>query len=247
MEKTREFQPTRSRYLVITRDYLLPVLLIITAVLVWWIVFYTRLFSLTRIDCLQDFEPCENPYILTELQRYLGVNLLRFDSAVIKRRLTGADFSIRQVEVTKTLPGTLQVSLSSVYPTVAARLAGESKWVIFDDKLRVIGQKTKDPNVPTLITEELTGMTVGLPPADQALLSALDLTKRLSSSLSGIRSITLKGSDIILALNNNLTALMTTERDESAQITSLQLVLRDDTILSGVTTIDVRYSQPVLR
>lgn len=246
-QTVREFHPVRSRYLVITLDYLAPLLLVAGSLLTWWLVFYSPIFAVKKIDCELDFDPCQNPHILTELDKYLGMNLLRFNSAQLKSRLTGADFTIRQVEIGQSLPGTLLVSLQSVYPTVAARLKNQAQWVYFDDRLRVIGQKSSDPNVPTLVLPELRELVVGEIPTQPDLIYALKLTRRLAEEINDISSVELSDSTIILTLPNGRRALLSVSGDETIQIHALQSILQNDTILTGVATIDVRFSQPVLR
>ncbi|KKU58687.1 MAG: hypothetical protein UX82_C0034G0003 [Microgenomates group bacterium GW2011_GWE1_47_12] len=247
MGLNKEFLPTRSRYLVITRDYLLPLLFIIFGLFLWWLSFFSPAFTLQNIICQLDYEPCTGENLLAELAKYQGTNLFRLDDPALSARLTSADFTLRQAEIRKILPHTLALSLQSVYPTVAAKLETEATWIIFDEQFRVIGTRTVDPNVPTLTASSLTNLVVGSAPQDQTLLDALKLTRALSAAIPNIQGIKIVDSLIYLSLPDYRQAIMSTELPQATQIQSLQAVLANATILSGISTIDVRFSQPVLR
>jgi len=247
VQTNQEFLPTKSKYLVITADYLIPVLVLILSLLSWWIVFYTPVFAVKQIDCILDFEPCKNPGVIAEIAKYQGINLLRLDESSIRTRFTSADFTISAVTVIKRLPSSVTIKMESVYPTVAAKVKDTSTWVIFDDRLRVIGTRDVSPNVPVVILPSLTGAIVGARLESDELNTALSLAVELSKHLSGVKTIELLGTDLFLSLGTGQTAVLTTDKDVPSQIRALQAVLAETTILVGVSTIDVRFAQPVLR
>lgn len=247
MENNPEFHPTRSRYFVLTSQVLYPLLIILITIFSWWFFFASSFFSLSHFECILDFEPCQNQNIIAEVSKYRGKNIFLFNGDKLKSRLMSADYTIRTVTLTKHLPNSLSVSMESVYPVVAAKVIGGKTWVIFDDQNRVIGVREQDPNVPFIIVKEIAGIVIGEKLKTTEINEALILAKDLSRELAQIKSIELDGENLNLTLEDGKHVIMTTAKDEHPQIQSLQAVLSNATILTGVSTIDVRFAQPVLR
>jgi len=241
-------QPIKSKYLVITLDYLLPLLVTLLVLFGTWLALFSPLFQVTNFECQQDFQPCDNPMILAELNKNLGENIFRFKSAFLIHKLTSGDYTIRTATVARILPNTLVVDLQSVYPTVALKLlSGGDEWLVLDTRFRVIGKRELDPNVPTVLVDTLPAFRAGQKLEDPNLLSACTLARTLSDQLPGVKTIELSGETIKLTLDSGKLALLTTTKDQLAQIHVLQAILSDSTITSGVGTIDARFAQPVLR
>ena len=134
-----------SKYLVITRDYLLPVTLILSLVVGWWICFHTSAFTVREIICELDYEPCDNPFVMAELDKYAGINLLTLDTNSLRDKLLSGDYTVRQAEITRALPARLTVSMQSVYPVAAiSHLGVEGEWVTVDSRFRIIGLRRED-------------------------------------------------------------------------------------------------------
>ncbi len=236
-----------SRYFVITRDYVLPVLIILSCLSVWWLALISPLFAIRSIDCQIDYHPCVAENLLTELSSYRGHNLLDLDTAAIVSRLISADFTIREAIVTRIIPHTLRLDLTSVFPVVAAKVADPPIWVIFDQELQAIGTRTVDPNVPTVTMSELSHIQVGFVPTDATLLAGLTLAKVVGTEIPTLKSLDVQGDLATLSLSGGFVGLMSLKQDPLPQIRALQAVLGNATILAGVHVIDVRFSQPVLR
>lgn len=247
MENNPEFHPTRSRYLVLTSQVLYPLTIVIAALVCWWLFFGSSIFALNKFDCVLDFEPCQNQNIIAEINKYKGQNLFLFKGDKLKSRLMSADYTIRSVNLTLHLPNSLTVSMESVYPVVAATVEGGKSWVVFDSNNRVIAVRDRDPNVPVVVTREIPLIVIGEKLNSDPLNHALELAKNLSHELPQVKQIQLDGDNLNLTLDGGKHAIITTTKDEHDQIRSLQAVLSNATILTGVSTIDVRFTQPVLR
>lgn len=248
MESAPVFHPTRSKYLVITADYLIPIFICIGLALGFWLIRYTPYFQIKNVHCSLDFSPCTDPIVLAELEKIKGQNIFMFNPATIKSRLTSGDFTIRAAEVTRKLPGDVEVNLQSVYPVVALKIDGLDTWITFDATFRVIGTRPNDPNVPTVVVQGPITVTVGKKLTDETIQKSLNLARTLADQLFTVKTVTLVDADSInLTLENGLLAVFTPKKDVSVQLKVLQAVLADATILKGVHTIDVRFSQPVLR
>lgn len=238
----------KSKYLVITLDYLMPILISLFVIFGAWITLFSPIFQVKHIECQQDFEPCENENLMVELNKILKENIFRLNTGSIVSKLISGDYTIRTANITKTLPSTLRVELLSIYPTVAIKLlSGENEWIILDTKFRVIDKRDLDPNVPTVLVEALPALHAGQTIEDNTLLSTLVLARSLSNELPSVKTIELSGNTIKLTLSDGKLALLTTTKDQTVQIRTLQAILSDSTIISGIGIIDVRFAQPVLR
>lgn len=249
MESPRVFAPAKSKYLVITTDYLIPFGIIVFIIAFFCFVAFSSFFKVKTLECTLDFTECTDPSVLSELEKLKGQNIFRLAEDSVIAKLTSGDFTIRTVDIQKTLPDTLKVELQSVYPVVALKVESDPSWVVLDDKFRVIARRDIDPNVATVIVTTPLTLTVGKVIPDEAILSTLKLALRLSSELIATKDIKLidKNTIQITLRNDDLTVLFSPSQDELRQIRSLQAVLSGSTIIKDITTIDVRFIQPVLR
>lgn len=248
MESSKVFQPSKSKYLVITADYILPTLICVGVAVLAYFSLYSPIFAVTTITCDLDFQECDNPAVLVELEKLKGQNIFTLDTAAVTRRLTSGDFTIRQAEVARSLPGTVSVQLQSIYPVVALQIAGDPTWVVMDSQFRVIATRSKDPNVPTVIVPGPLTVVIGQSPQDPLIMATLKLAIRLADELFTIKSLTLIDADTIeLTLEDGKKAIFTPKKDELEQLRLLQLILGGDTINKETRIIDVRFSRPVLR
>ena len=243
-----EFHPTRSKYLVITADYIIPFFIIIFGISLIYFLLFSRYFQITSISCSLDFATCQDAAVLSELDRLKGQNIFRLTKDKLSAKLTSGDFTISQVEMVKNLPSSLQISLLSVHPVSAISVKNHSTWIVLDQKYRVIAERSVDPNVPTVMILEPLTLTLGKPIADPKLIATLNLALRLAQELVSVKTLTLIDDNTVeISLTSGQTALFSPRLDETTQLKTLQSILADATILKGVSTIDVRFNRPVLR
>lgn len=248
MQVAPVFKPSRSKYLVFTTDIIIPTLICACVGTLAYTLLYSPIFKVQKVSCLVDYRPCENPSLGAELDKLIGQNIFKLSPARIKARLTSGDFTIRQVEITRRLPSRVEVSLQSVYPHVALQVKDESRWVVLDTQLRVIGSRDTYPNVPIVIVTSPLSLTVGTMPNDQLIIESLQLARKLFDELFTVKSVTLVDTDMLeVELESGLLALFTPKKDVLEQLRSLQAVLTDGTIWKGKSVIDVRFTHPVLR
>lgn len=248
MEVAKVFKPSRTKYLVFTVDYLIPTFIIFSVLTLAYLAIYSSIFKINELPCRLDYLPCDNEAVLAELNKLKGQNIFTLKTDPISAKLTSGDYTIRSAEFTKQLPNIMNVELLSVYPHVALQVQGDPGWVVLDQKLRVIATRDTDPNVPTLVVLGPLTLSVGVSPSDELITRSLVLTRKLFDELSSIKSITLVDEDTIkLNLSNGKVAILTPKKDVTRQLQTLQAVLSDVTILTGVSTIDVRFGRPVLR
>lgn len=239
---------SKSKYIVLTYDLILPLIIIFGIIGGIAVSLKSDLFAVKIIRCRVDYQDCPVGPVMAELEKYIGHNLLTVQTDELEQRLTAGDFTIREAVITKKLPDTLSVELQSVYPVAALRVEGvESEWIVFDSGYRVIGKRTSDPNVPTVLVKTAPTVHAGYRIDDPALVKALDYTLLIASEINSVTAVALEGDTLTLVLASGKTALLTTVKDSMAQIRTLQAILQANTMNSEVRTIDVRFSKPVLR
>lgn len=248
MDSPHVFEPAKSKYLVITADYLLPLFLSTLVIFLFYIAIFSPIFKVNHLTCSLDYGECSDPSVLAELDKIKGQNIFRLQPDSLRSKLTSGDFTIREVSMKKSLPDQVSFELQSVYPVVALQVMGDPNWVVLDPQYRVIATRESDPNVPTVIVPGPLILTVGKPVTDTILVQAIKLALSLSSELISVKSITMVDENTIhITLDSGIIAIFSPKIDESRQLKSLQVVLSDGTITKGIRTIDVRFIQPVLR
>ena len=238
---------SQSKYFVFTIEYLIPLCITVLVCLLLYLSFISSLFQIKSIECYLDLKPCENPHLLADLAHLKGQNIFLVDPPALIKRLTRGDYQIRNGQVTKNLPGMLTLNLNSVYPILALQVGGDSDFATIDSQYRVIQFTSTFPNVPIISLSKPASLTVSQVITDEQLLSQLRLTYSLVQSVPGIKSISILDQNITIILNDGLLALFTSQRDLEDQISALQGLRQDGTIIQGVREIDLRFSQPILR
>lgn len=248
MDSAPVFHPGSSKYVVITRDYLLPLMVCVAVVMLGWFALFSPYFRIAHINCTLDYQTCDNPALLAELDRSKGKNIFTLEKDKLKLRLIAGDYMIQGGDITKTLPDEISVDLQSVYPTAALKIADNNRWIILDKQLRVIGARELDPNVPTVVIAGPITVLVGKPLTDITIIKTLELAMSVAKESIKVKIMTCIDADTIeLTLSDDLHALFTPKKDTNLQIRALQAILADATITKGMHVIDVRFSQPVLR
>ncbi|MBP9670168.1 FtsQ-type POTRA domain-containing protein [Candidatus Woesebacteria bacterium] len=248
MDSPHVFHPAKSKYLVITMDYLLPLFLSALVVFLFYLAIFSPIFRVNQVTCTLDYSDCRDPSVLAELDKLKGQNIFRLQPDSLRSKLTSGDFTIREVSMKKSLPGKVEIELESVYPVVALQVTGDPNWVVLDHQYRVIATRNADPNVPTVIVPNPLVLTVGKPVTDDVLVQSIKLALSLSSELISVKSITMIDENTIhITLASGIIAVFSPRTDEARQLKSLQAVLSGGTITKGIRTIDVRFTQPVLR
>ncbi len=240
---------SRSKYLILTTDYLIPIGIILLAIAGYFISFHTSLFAINQINCTLDYQPCPTGSVVSELDKSLGNNLISLDTDHIKSRLLSGEYTIRSVEFSRIFPNTLDVTLLSTYPVIALQLSDNSnQWIAIDERMRVITVVNTDPNVPTVTLDSTPPFRLGKEISDTNVVEALQLALEISRELRSVIMIHLDvDSTVTLKLSSGVTALLTTTRSRSEQIYTLQSILADQDMIQDHKLVDVRFSRPVLK
>lgn len=250
LRTNRQFKPVKSKYLVITNDYLIPMIIIIGISLLYLTAFKTTYFNIANMICERDFESCQDPFILAEIEKSKNTNIFKFESETLINKLKSGNKTIKDIEISKKLPSTINIGITSTSPRVALSVeTNGNKWIILDDNLRVISTSDQEPNLPIVLvqaTQEIQlGQTIDNDSINEALTLALDITEQFIR----VKTIKLDKEIVTLFLPSGKKVLLTTLKDTNKQLLTLQAILADDTIMREETynIIDVRFDQPVLK
>lgn len=242
------FKPLPSKYLVLTQDILLPIAIIISILILSYLALFSSFFKVTDIECIHDFVPCKDENIKVELENLRNQNIFRLKSDVVMTRLKSGNYMLKEAELSKELPNKISIKLSSVSGSVAIKLKDQDTWLVLDNDYRYISTWDIDPNVPTLNITTSVSAVVGQKLKDDNLLLCLDMMKYLSKNLKSVKNYTLVDNSYLeLSLENNKVAIFSPSKDIVLQLKALQSVLSDATITKSAHSIDVRFTQPVLR
>lgn len=236
----------KSKYLVITSDYLVPLGITLGVILLVWLTFFSPSFAIKTVICEADHEPCASSALEKEIEKIIGQNTLRFKENELIAKLLSGEFTVREVEITRTLPGTVKVSVYSVLPVIALLQVGDPRYVTLDQDYRVIKLTSSHPNVPVVTVSLLPPLQLGKK-IEGEYLPLLTLALELARSFPEHKSIEYAPPSIIKLTLPEITAVFSTEKEPGQQIRLLQAILLDTTILSGKQEVDVRFTQPVLK
>ncbi len=237
----------KSKYFVAGLEYGIPIILVCAVATLIYVAFYSTYFQVTQIKCLQDFEACENPHLLAEIEKYKGENIFKLNPTHAIQHLTSGDYLIRGGTLSRQLPNQVTLNLQTVYPVIALKVAGTPTYATLDSGFRVIKFVNTYPNVPVVEFPSPITLTLAQPIADEKILILLKNALTISQAIPGTNTIGINGQDFSISLADGPRALLTSQRDITLQINALRSVLSDATITEGVAIIDVRFSQPVLR
>lgn len=236
----------KSKYLVITSDYLVPLGITVGVLLLIWLTLFSSSFAIKKVICEADHEPCANSALEKEIEKIIGQNTLRFRENELRAKLLSGEFTVREVEITRTLPGTVKVSVYSVLPVVALLQVGDPRYVTLDKDYRVIKLTSTNPNVPVVSVSSLPPIQLGKK-LEGEFLPLLSLVLELVRAFPAYQSIEYPAPNMVKLALPEITAVFSTGVETDKQIRLLQAVLSDSTILSGKQIVDVRFTQPVLK
>lgn len=242
----------KSRYLVITENYLWPILIILVALASLWFIFRSPFFQVKTITCQRDYQACQDPFILSELAKYKHLNLFLFPKEKLRQRILAGNKTVQSVQFSFQLPHTLKVNLTSTVPLVALQLKPDNqhpRYLLVDQNFRPISLVSQSQNLPLLITDQPYQLQLGQVISQEQLHQALVMVQGLLKFLPPNFQLQLRDTDLYLTLPHRPKIRLTTTRDPQAQLNLLQAVLSNAKMLeeSQIKLIDVRFDQPVLK
>lgn len=237
-----------SKYFVATLETLKPLTTLALSLSLLYLLYFSPVFRVQRLQCVQDVgEPCQNEFVLAELNALANQNLFLVDSSQFQQRALAGDATISRLRLVKQLPETLTLVIESVSPVLALSPAGSDRLLLLDDQFRVIKAVTTDPNLPYAIYNAPLSLRQGQTITEPSLRTLLSSVLTLTHAFPPSRRVILRDNLLILTLPDSRHALFTTTKSLDLQIAALRSLLQNATIPPATLEIDVRYSQPVLR
>lgn len=238
----------KSRYVVLTSDIVIPMLIIALVVASLYFITSSNFFSIKNIECLINFRPCSDTHLLAELEKIKGQNIFTLNKQSLSARILQNNKIVSSVDITYELPNAISVRLNTSPPSVALKLIdNQNMWILLSEEFRTISLSSENPNVPTVLLEEIEGLAIGEKISDPSTISALKVALSIKGNYLPASSISLTGETITLELDGGRTALLSTRRGIPEQLITLRAILADETISETASIIDVRYTQPVIK
>lgn len=226
---------------------LLPALLVLqSAILI--VVFFSPLFKIKNISCSYFNASVCPEAVMAELNKYQNQSTLFLNTSTLKSRLLSAIPESEEIIIKKSLPQSLQVAFTAQSPLLNLKIATNSAALVLSRQNRIVNQTVEpDPNLTTIIYKEAATMRVGdlvNDPVINFVSRALPLIQNIfPTSLVTVIS----PQEIIFKGDNGKKVIMTSIDSPTRQVTTLQLILSEDTMSSDFTVIDIRFEKPVLR
>jgi hypothetical protein len=204
-------------------------------------------FRLWQVVCVAESADCP-PAVRQILDTWHGQLLLTLPYNKLKLQLLASFPLATAVELSPVLPQTLKVSFSVSSPVVALAPGPGLPLIILSDHVKVIAITTESPaDIPVVNLSEIPKLQVGdyLPSPYHRLVEALLMLQ--SINLIYTHAVLLPTGSLSLSVPNKPKVILALDDQISRQVTSLQLILRSNTMLEEYGVIDLRFDKPVLR
>jgi len=227
--------------------------LIFAALLSLIIFFAPNFIRISQIGCMSQYGPC-NPTLVSRLENLTGKKLKEAKEEI--KNILSSEILVSDYLIQFKLPNSLEVSMVERKPIYSLTKQGASAYAQVDESGLVIRIDDKTP-LPRLFT---TGQIPNVGDrVDQKHLFALTILYRMFAFYQ-VQEGNMEESYMETKLKNGPKVIFPLEGDEDILIASLQLILarlnresegirinENDIELSMITSIDLRYKNPVVR
>lgn len=211
-------------------------------------VYWSSLFSIKQIDCIINQISCDQA-LSQELSTYRLKNIFLLDASSLKYKLQQLYPDATTLNITKTLPYTLSVSIETSNPFAIIQAEKNGLGILVSENFtatQVVSPENQ--NVPVIIDRNATQIRLNYPITDTTQLFALKLTQVLRSEMVVHGPIYIKDSEYIEAsLPQGKSAIFTSLESATKQVANLVQILQKLELDETTTRIDVRFDQPVLK
>lgn len=221
-------------------------LLIFVLVAAIIVILPSKLIKIKKIDCVSQYGSCTED-LYSRLRIAQGRNLASARQ-IVKRSLS-TNLLVRDGSIQFKLPDTLRVDVVLRKAKFALNKIGTSDFAILD-KDGVTLELKKETNLPTLrISDSLPSLGQKV---DNHLLFPLDLTYDMHAFYQ-VRLAKIDGSKLIVEISRAPIVIFPLEGDKYALLGALKLIMSrlnkisEDSKIVGVSEIDLRFKNPVVR
>lgn len=217
------------------------------AVIFWYVLFYSRFFSVKEIECLEDKTPC-SPDVTAELKRHTGENILILRTSVVSEKIQRADATIDRVSVTVKLPHTLKTTVMKRTPVLQMATSPDSPlgWLV-DKNGIIVGSAERVIGLPVVIAKGSASLSAGEAlPSD--LMVASELVVELRDTLDPASPPVVEIDSLTARTKEGSIVRFSLTASPSSQALTLQLVLNKARIdQTRYREIDLRFKEPVVK
>jgi len=254
----------KRRFNFFSLKYLWPIFPAILIVAITILLNRSDFFSIKNIDCQLDKYPCSSKFdpILVNLHNQ---NIFTLKLKTISLSFQELDPSITDIKITKKLPQGLKINmtqripLAQVAPTKdleflglessqSASLSGKliPPFFTFDNTGTVFSQsENQDPQLIPISIPENQSINLG---ENQITALLADLISTLKSQFVNFTTAALINENLIIVkINTGPFAVISTSKDFTPQVATLQYILSGFKIGDSLPTkIDLRFDKPIL-
>lgn len=223
---------------------LLKIILSVLLLALFGLVVRGGLFDIKSIDCKSQFGPCDQKEE-EKLNVFLDKNLFTVGKKDVNQALAG-NFMNKAVNIQRVFPNRLVVNIKKRKALVAIKIKGWDEGMFLLDKEGVVVDFVKSSGLPSVILNNGDGLIVGKksePNLDQVVKILYTAYKA-----EGIKIAQLEDGKLSLITKEGVEAIFPLDGDFQVLVGALQLILSRSRIDGKLPkTIDLRYSNPVLR
>lgn len=205
-----------------------------------------RLIKIENIDCVSQYGPCPEELDLI-LEKFVGGSLARVRAGA-KKNLS-QDLFVRDYSVQYKLPGTLRIDIILRKGKFALNKIGTSDFAVVDKDGTTLEIKNST-NLPTVrISDDFPkpGQQI-----NERLLFASNITYDMYAFYQ-VRGAKINNDSLVVDITKEPTVIFPLEGDKDALLGGLKLIMSrlnkivQDPKIEGVTEIDLRFKNPVVR
>ncbi len=213
-------------------------------------------FKIKKVNCLIGEAACPGEIWTKLLSLSIGQNILFFHQRPLGEEIRVSFPQIGEVAVAKILPETLAFSLKLRKASVAFTQKIESStesampaadFFIADEEGMVFQKTTSSLDLPRILLTNLEGISVGQQITSKELTQTLSLIVLLLKLDLKPETIEVSEKGILVRLKDELEVFFSFQKEATAQVGSLQLIL-SRTKIEGkrLKRVDLRFDKPVI-
>lgn len=210
--------------------------------------YWSSFFSIMHINCSINQASCDQA-LTQELSTFRQENLFFLEVTSLKYKLQQLYPDATAINITKTLPHTLSVSLETSNPFAIIQAEKDGLGILVTENFTATQVVTPDnQNVPVIIDQNATQIRLNYPITDMTQLFTLNLIQVLRSEVVAHGSMYIKDSENIeVSLPQGKSAIFTSLKSATKQVNNLVQILQKLELDETTIHIDVRFDQPVLK
>jgi cell division septal protein FtsQ len=201
-----------------------------------------RYMRISRISCSSQFGPC-SLHVKEAMAKIEKANLSLFEAKKELKTVLSSDVLVTDFSFQFKLPKTLQVNLLERKPKFALKKRGSQAFALVDSQGVVVSYQNNSA-LPVLIVSDAPP-NVGEVVSGKTLF-ALEILSDIFS-LYQVKSGNLEDESLVIELKGGLRVIFPLEADRKVLLGSLRLILGRLNEESNVSTIDLRYKNPILK